>query len=76
MNKQRRKELGKAVAILNDALGILEDICAEEQDAYDNLPDGIRDGERGEEMSGYIDSMEEQKSAIEDAISAIEDIVG
>jgi len=76
MNKQRRKQLEKAVLHLNDALEIVRNALEEEQGAYDNMPDGIRDGERGEEMQGYVDTLEEHANTIEEAVSAIEEIVG
>jgi len=76
MNKQRRKQLEKSVLHLNDALEIVRDVLEQEQEAFNNMPDGIRDGERGEEMQGYVDTLEEHVNTIEEAISAIEEIVG
>lgn len=45
----------------------LEELRDEEQEAYDNLPEGIQDSERGENMYNAIDN-------IESAISSIEEI--
>lgn len=55
MNKVRRKELGKAFDLVDQAKNVLEAVKAEEQEAYENLPDSFRFGERGEEMQGYIE---------------------
>lgn len=46
----------------------------EEQEAYDNLPESFQNGERGEQMSGNIESLEEVTGYLEDAKSAMEDI--
>ena len=46
----------------------------EEQEAYDNLPESFRNGERGEQMSGNIESLEEVTGYLEDAKSVMEDI--
>lgn len=75
MNKERRKRLSSAIDILNDALLILDDVKTEESAAYDNMPDGLRDSERGEEMSAKIDTMEEVYSQIEDAICSLEEVI-
>ena len=46
----------------------------EEQEAYENLPDSFRDGERGEEMQNYMDMIEEAEGYLDDANSVIEQI--
>lgn len=52
VNKQRRKRLGKAFDLVTEAMDILEEVKAEEEESYDNLPDYI---EMLEEASGYLD---------------------
>lgn len=62
MNKERRKQLAEAVSVLNAAQEkldyakeIIEAVKDDEEDAMDALPDGIRDGERGEAMQEVIE---------------------
>ena len=74
MNKQRRKQIEKAFELIGEAEDILESAKSEEQDAYDNLPENFQNGERGEEMQGYIDAMEEAYDGLDTACSAIEQI--
>lgn len=74
MNKARRKRLGDAFDKCAEILEILEQVKQEEEEAYDNLPDSFRDGDRGEEMQGYIEMIEETSGYIEDAQSVIEQI--
>lgn len=74
MNKTRRKRLGEAFDKCAEILEILEEVKQEEEEAYDNLPDSFRDGERGEEMQGYIEMIDEVTGYIEDAQSVIEQI--
>ena len=59
MNRFRREELSGAIKLLEQAYSIIENCRDDEQDAYDNLPDGIQDSERGETMYYYIGEMEE-----------------
>lgn len=68
MNNDRRKSLlTKVLPLISEARCLLEDIAAEENEALDNLPDGLRESERGERM-------EEIASAMDDAVSALEDV--
>lgn len=59
MNKERRKRLEKVFEILTEAQEIVEEVEEEEQEAHDNLPESFQYGERGEEMEGYIEKLEE-----------------
>lgn len=77
MNKQRRSTL----RAINDRLSTIKDeieaVMDEEQDAYDNLPDGLRDGDKGDQMAdnvselqGVIDTIENDVIDKIDAIAA------
>lgn len=74
MNKQRRKQLDKSFVLINEAMDIIQGVMDDEQEAYDNLPESFQNGERGEQMSGNIESLEEAAGYLEEAKSAMEDI--
>ena len=59
MNKERRKKIQEAENLLVRASEIITECCEEENEAYDNLPESIQLGERGDEMTEYIDLMSE-----------------
>lgn len=42
MNKERRKRISEAVELIGQARDILEEVKDEEQESYDNLPEGMR----------------------------------
>ena len=75
MNKQRRKAIEEII----EQLGILKDeldtIAEEEQEAYDNLPEGIQDSERGEAMNEAADDLYQAQSDLDDIISTLQDII-
>lgn len=71
MNKSRRKKLAEASEMISQASSIIESVMDEEHEAYDNLPESIMDGERGEKMEQAIEFLE---SAISDLESAVENI--
>lgn len=67
MNKARRKEIARALALVEEAKSILETCRDEEQDYKDGMPEAIQNGQKG-------DAADEVVSALEDAISALDDI--
>lgn len=74
MNKQRRKKLEEAFNLIDQAKDILEEVKDEEQEARDNLPESFQYGEKGEEMEGYIEMLDEAYGYLDDANSVIEQI--
>ena len=59
MNKARRKEIARAIELIEQACEILEAVRDEEQEAFDNMPENLQGSERGEAMEGYIGAIEE-----------------
>ena len=51
--------------MIEQAQAILEEVTAEEQEAYDNLPEGIQASERGELMEEYIYTLEGFQDALD-----------
>ncbi|MCD8324712.1 MAG: hypothetical protein LUC32_07185 [Clostridiales bacterium] len=74
MNRDRRKRLGSAFDMVAQAKDILENLKSEESESYENLPEQFRDGERGEEMQGYMEMLDEAYNYLDDANSVIEQI--
>jgi hypothetical protein len=75
VNRIRRKELQKAVDLLEQAKSIIEACRDEEQDAYDNLPESLQYSDRGEAMDGFIYEMEDAIDSIDSAVDTITDNV-
>lgn len=74
MNNNRRKDIVKAKAELEEirgplaiAIASLTDIRDEEQEAFDNMPESMQDSERGEKAQAAI-------SALETALETLEEI--
>lgn len=74
MNKKRRKRLEEAFEKVEDAIKVLEEVTEEERESLENLPDNFRYGERGAEMEGYIEMLDEASGYLCDANSVIEQI--
>ena len=67
MNKKRRERLQAAVAHLEMATGIVEDVRNDEQDSLDNMPENLRQSERYSLMEDAIDYLEDAVSYLNDA---------
>lgn len=74
MNKQRRKQLAEASALIAKAQSIIESVKDEEQEAHDNLPESIQYGEKGQQMEEYIDMLDEAYGQCDDLMSVIDEI--
>ncbi len=72
MNKQRRGELTKAAELLQQALSIIADCKGEEEECFENLPEGLQGSEKGQAMEEHISNMDCAISEIESSIEAIE----
>lgn len=73
MNKERRQELGDVIDYLDDAIDRLEEIISDEEDSFDNLPEGLQCSRTGysmqdaiDTMRGFCDDIEEVKGKVSD----------
>lgn len=80
MNKNRRKELMEWVkkaeewaAYGEELKNELENICSDEQDYFDNMPENLQGGQRGMDAEGAIDAMNEAIDSMDNAIEAAEE---
>jgi len=74
MNKNRRKTIEQGIALLQQATPLLdearqliEEAGQEERDYFDNMPENMQSGERGEQASAAADALEEIASNLEEA---------
>lgn len=74
MNNQRRKKIKEGIQLLERAKALFEEVTDEENEAYDNLPEGLQDSEKGETMLDNTSILETQGEAIDDIISELEEV--
>lgn len=68
MNAQRRKDIAKAIALIEEAIAILDNAAEEEREAFDNLPESLQYSERGERMEECADAIEDVSRELTDQI--------
>ena len=82
MNKQRREKISKieirfqsTQAELKQLSSELSSILNEEQNAFDNIPEGLQSSYMGMCSEDAIDSMEEASEKLDEVIELLADIV-
>lgn len=75
MNKQRRKAIERISEKLEELQEEIQMLKDEEEEAYDNLPESLQDGEKGEAMQEAIEYLDNADSFIEEARDALNDAV-
>jgi len=76
MNKARREKLDTALIHIGTAKNLLEEIENEEQEAFDNLPEGLQQGDRGQAMEEAIGSIQDAVNQLEEMSSSLEEAKG
>ena len=76
MNAKQRKTLQGYVESLDEIKCAIDEKAEEEQDKYDNMPEGLQESERGEAMQEAIDNLESASSSLEEAIDYLNEIIG
>lgn len=71
MNAARRKELIKAIDLIEQAKEIISAVAEEEREAYDNIPEGLQESEMGEKMNETADDLEYVLDEVVDTIQEI-----
>ena len=69
MNNERKKKINSALCMLSSAKDVLEEVSSAESEAYDNLPEGLQNSERGEDMEDWIGALEDSVDCIETVIN-------
>lgn len=75
MNNKRRKELRRAIDMIETALDIVNSAKDEEEDAMYNYPENLQSTETYENMEVAVDTMGEVTSAIEDGVDSLNNAV-
>lgn len=59
MNNARRKVLNTIISTLEQVASDIETVKDEEQEAFDNMPDGAQQGDKGQAMESAIQELED-----------------
>lgn len=74
MNKARREAISKVIDKIEEAKWDLDIIKDEEQEAYDNMPEGLQNSEKGETMSEGLETLDSIIYNLEEAAEQLGDL--
>lgn len=73
MNKDRRKDIARAVELLlsaqsaiEEARGVIDDAANAEREYYDNMPENMQSGDRGQQADTAASKLEEVRDTLQD----------
>ena len=75
MNNIRRKKIKEIIDNLNNLHGRIEEVLSEEQDAYDNMPEGLQMSDNGMACEDAIDKLEDSMDNLNTAVEILEEIL-
>ncbi len=73
MNNTRRKALEDIREKLVDINGDLESLRDEEQEYYDNMPENLQSGEKGQLAEQAADALDIAVSSLEDVLNSVDE---
>lgn len=83
MNAAQRKTLSAALAALSavkealeNAHSVAEELANEEQEKFDNMPEGLQQSERGQAIEGAASTLNEIADHLQTALDALEEAEG
>lgn len=71
MNKDRRKRISALIEQIENLSADVVALADEEQEAFDNLPESLQDGERGQAMSDAVDKLNDAASDLSNAATTL-----
>lgn len=74
MNNARRKEIKNAIGIIMTSIGLLEDILADEEEAFENMLEGVKTSDNGITSEEAQNNLNDAIAALEEAVECLEEI--
>lgn len=72
MNNIRRSQIAKLKSQLEEVRDALSDLCTEEQEYYDNMPESIQESEKGDAAQTAADALQSACDEIDSAVSELD----
>lgn len=73
MNKQRRLRIQEVIEELESIREQLEELQLEEEEAYDNMPDNLKESTMGEKMYEWTEVLSDSEDDVQGIIDELQD---
>lgn len=74
MNKARRKRLEKAIELAGELQEIIDEISQEEREAFDNMPEGLQNGDKWQEIDAAATNLEDALASVEEVVDYLSSV--
>lgn len=74
MNKKRLSRIKCVISKIDEINDEIEDILSDEEDAFDNMPEGLQYSLNGERSEAAIDALSESTELVTDAKDTLENV--
>lgn len=71
MNNTRRKAINELIEQLEEIQSRIEEIKDEEEEYYNNMPESLQDGEKGDRAQSAIDNLDDATNSIGEVIDSL-----
>jgi vacuolar-type H+-ATPase subunit E/Vma4 len=76
MNKDRRARIQKIIDQVEELWEWVDGIKSEEEEYFDNMPEGLQQGEKGSAAEAAIDTLDEALDNLSSACDYLRDVIG
>jgi hypothetical protein len=76
MNKERRRKLKQALAVIKVAAPMVEDVLEDEREAMESTPEGLNQTTNYETSVEAVANLEKANTGLEEVIEALGEIIG
>jgi uncharacterized membrane protein YccC len=73
MNKARRKDIDDMHSAITLAHQVAETLRDEEQESFDNLPEGLQQSEQGQRSEFSAEALDRAQQALSEALDALDE---
>jgi flagellar biosynthesis chaperone FliJ len=75
MKKQRRKEIQRVIDAITPLRDDIETLKGQEEDYYDNMPENMQLGEKGDKVQDAINNFEQALDSADNVIASLETVL-
>lgn len=76
MNKERRKQIEDLINKIEECMAECETIGSEERDYYDNMPENMQSGDKGQAASDAADAIDSARDDLENSRDNLQQSMG
>jgi ABC-type transporter Mla subunit MlaD len=76
MNKERRTQIEEILNELGNLKDQVDALASDEQDAFDSMPEGLQNSDRGQSMEASADALDEAGALLSEVLGLLSDAQG